>query len=249
MSSKDPTLDRINELNSTGVPHPFNCEYYAFVEDHNRLEREVHKVLRDYRENYQREFFKVDCAKAINIIRDQANSQGALKYEQVFYVSPEELMVERQRREEILELEKENIERLVREQKLRKEEEEKQQKANLAEMELHNLQVQKSQLIEKINSVEKSIRTWIVLLIAGAAASAFYGAMNLAIFSISAAVVVLLSRSLFTSRDRVKLKETESNINQKQNIKINKPSPIILTFILIGGIVWFFYIFLMISLA
>ena len=116
-------------------------------------------------------------------------------------------------------------------------------------MELHSLQVQKNQLIEKINSVEKSITIWVVLLIAGAAASAFYGAMNLAIFSISAAVVVLFSRSLFTSRDRAKLKETESNITQKQNIKINKPSPIIFTLILIGGIVWFFYIFLFISLA
>jgi len=241
MSSKDPTLDRINELNSTGVPHPFKCEYYAFVEDHDRLERVVHEVLRDDRENYQREFFKVDCAKAINIIRDQANSQGTLKYEQVFYISPEDLIVERQRREELLELEKESIERLVREQNLQKEEEEKQQEANAAKMELQNLQTEKSQLIEKYNSTKKSIITWAILLVAGAVVAAFYEAVNIALYSIAAAVFVLLCGYLVENSKRVKLRELEKKIIQKQVLRKTKPIPLILTLVLICGIVWFYF--------
>ena len=34
-TSKDPTSNRINELNTTGVPYPFRCEYYAFVTNEN----------------------------------------------------------------------------------------------------------------------------------------------------------------------------------------------------------------------
>ena len=44
-SSKDPTSDRIQELNTTGVPYPFQCEYYAFVEDHIWLEKAVYIEL------------------------------------------------------------------------------------------------------------------------------------------------------------------------------------------------------------
>ena len=32
-STKDPTKDRVSELNQTGVPEPFKVEYYALVED------------------------------------------------------------------------------------------------------------------------------------------------------------------------------------------------------------------------
>ena len=113
MSTKDPTLDRIHELNSTGVPHAFKCEYYAFVDNHDQLERIVHNVLHDDRANNQREFFSLDCAKAINIIRDQANLQSAFKYEQIFYISPDDLITERRQRAKQLELEKEDVKRLV----------------------------------------------------------------------------------------------------------------------------------------
>ena len=37
-SQKDPTTDRVNELNQTGVPEPFKVEYYAFVGDENKFE-------------------------------------------------------------------------------------------------------------------------------------------------------------------------------------------------------------------
>ena len=32
-SSKDPTTDRVSELNQTGVPQPFKVEYYSLVEN------------------------------------------------------------------------------------------------------------------------------------------------------------------------------------------------------------------------
>ena len=42
-SKKDPTTDRVSELNQTGVPEPFKVEYYAFVEDEDYLEQRVHE--------------------------------------------------------------------------------------------------------------------------------------------------------------------------------------------------------------
>jgi len=82
-SKKDPTVDRINELNQTGVPEPFKVEYYAFVEDADYLERMVHEELAAQRSNNNREFFSVDCIEAIRTTRNWANQHSALKYEQI----------------------------------------------------------------------------------------------------------------------------------------------------------------------
>jgi hypothetical protein len=56
-SKKDPNEDRRQELYSTGVPEPYNVEYYAFVEDHDDLEKAVHNHLSNQRPNREREFF------------------------------------------------------------------------------------------------------------------------------------------------------------------------------------------------
>ena len=82
-SKKDPTTDRVNELNQTGVPEPFKVEYYAFVEDEDYLERVVHQKFASQRPNKNREFFNVETHEAINAIRLLANQTSALKYEQV----------------------------------------------------------------------------------------------------------------------------------------------------------------------
>ena len=82
-SKKDPTTDRVNELNQTGVPEPFKVEYYAFVEDEDYLERVVHEELASQRPNKNREFFSVKLQDAIRTIRDVAKQQSALKYEQI----------------------------------------------------------------------------------------------------------------------------------------------------------------------
>ena len=90
-SKKDPTTDRVNELNQTGVPEPFKVEYYAFVEDEDYLERVVHQKFASKRPNKNREFFSLDCVEAIDAIRQLSEVKAKIKYEEVYYVTPEEI--------------------------------------------------------------------------------------------------------------------------------------------------------------
>jgi len=99
-SSKDPRQDRVNELNHTGVPHPFRVEYYAFVEDEGGIERWLHSYFDVHRPNKAREFFQIGVAEAIVAVRDAANLRGGIKYEEVFYVSQDELKARRRKDEE-----------------------------------------------------------------------------------------------------------------------------------------------------
>ena len=117
-SKKDPTTDRVNELNQTGVPEPFKVEYYAFVEDEDYLERAVHAKLHQYRPNKNREFFKIDCLVGIKTIQELSEYRGSIKFEEVFYVSPEELAKIRAEQEKQKEIERLEMERLVKEQEL-----------------------------------------------------------------------------------------------------------------------------------
>ena len=88
LSTKDPTIDRTNQLSKeTGVPEPFKCEYYAFVGDERGLEQRVHKELDKKRPNKQKEFFEVTVPLAISTIRRLADSFGGIKYEESFYKS------------------------------------------------------------------------------------------------------------------------------------------------------------------
>lgn len=97
-SKKDPTTDRVSELNQTGVPEPFKVEYYAFVEDEDYLEQRVHSYFNTKRPNKNREFFSVGCAEAIDTIRRLSNTYSKIKYEEVFYIHPEEIArIEKQR--------------------------------------------------------------------------------------------------------------------------------------------------------
>lgn len=47
---KDPSI-RAQELNSTGVPHPYTVDYEILVDDPYTLEQKVHRRLKDFREN------------------------------------------------------------------------------------------------------------------------------------------------------------------------------------------------------
>lgn len=94
-STKDPTKDRVSELNQTGVPEPFKVEYYALVEDETYLEQKVHDFYRSQRPNMNREFFTIDCAEAINTIRNLAEHDAQIKYEEVFYTSEEKIELAR----------------------------------------------------------------------------------------------------------------------------------------------------------
>lgn len=108
-SKKDPTTDRVNELNQTGVPEPFKVEYYAFVEDEDYLEKAVYRKFASKRPNKNREFFRVDCVEAIDAIRQLSEPKAKIKLEETYYVSPEELkrFAEKREQEERIREEKE----------------------------------------------------------------------------------------------------------------------------------------------
>lgn len=88
-SERDPSIYRRTELETTGVPTPFKVEYYAFVDDHNLVERKAHDALSQFRNSSNREFFSCPIPKAIYEIRLIGANQ--LKFEQIYYKSPEEL--------------------------------------------------------------------------------------------------------------------------------------------------------------
>ena len=67
----DP-VRRASELYDTSAPEPFVIEYYAFVEDHDYVERIVHEKLATKRPNPAREFFFVTVEEAIERIRQLA---------------------------------------------------------------------------------------------------------------------------------------------------------------------------------
>ncbi len=51
---------RIKNLDTTGVPLPFECYFAAEVKDHNEVEKKLHKTFTDKRVRDSREFFRVD---------------------------------------------------------------------------------------------------------------------------------------------------------------------------------------------
>jgi hypothetical protein len=51
---------RMKELQTTGVPEKFVCEYAALVENSSSLEKELHEFLSEYRTSSNREFFTMD---------------------------------------------------------------------------------------------------------------------------------------------------------------------------------------------
>jgi len=85
-STKDPTKDRLNELNrETGTPENYKCEYYVFVGDEHGLEMHMHKVFAAFRPQNNKEYFEVNILEAINRIRDEAPKFGGIKYEEIYY--------------------------------------------------------------------------------------------------------------------------------------------------------------------
>ena len=50
--------DRMRQLDSTGVPRAFNCEYAAIVKDPYKIEQALHTAFGDFRVRANREFFE-----------------------------------------------------------------------------------------------------------------------------------------------------------------------------------------------
>jgi len=61
--------NRLNGLNTTGVPLPFECLFACEVDDCNLVEDALHKAFYPNRINPKREFFKIDPEQAIVILR------------------------------------------------------------------------------------------------------------------------------------------------------------------------------------
>ena len=61
--------NRMNELNTTGVPFPFDCLFACEVDDCKLVENSLHKAFYPYRVNPKREFFEIDPEQAIVILR------------------------------------------------------------------------------------------------------------------------------------------------------------------------------------
>lgn len=67
--TKRTARERANELYTTGVPEPFEIAHEFPCEDHERLEREIHKKLADHRNNPDREFFRYPADDALQTLR------------------------------------------------------------------------------------------------------------------------------------------------------------------------------------
>jgi hypothetical protein len=72
-STKDPSL-RVQELNTTGLPHPFCVEYDALVVGPREVEQAVHAHLKSHHE--AKEFFRVTVHTAVSAIRAVIAAQG-----------------------------------------------------------------------------------------------------------------------------------------------------------------------------
>ncbi len=65
---------RVQQLSSsTSLPHPFVLLHAEEVEDCDLAERKVHELLKEYRENKRREFFRIGVAQAIELVKDVAS--------------------------------------------------------------------------------------------------------------------------------------------------------------------------------
>ena len=64
-TTKDPQL-RANELHTTGVPQPYTVLYYKYVEDHEMVESYLHEKFAAFRENTNREFFRLSLKVVVD---------------------------------------------------------------------------------------------------------------------------------------------------------------------------------------
>ena len=67
-TQEDPQL-RMDDLYSTGVPLPFDCELAMEVDDAAKVESILHETFESHRVNPRREFFEMDALNAASILR------------------------------------------------------------------------------------------------------------------------------------------------------------------------------------
>ena len=109
-SDRDPTEFRVNELYTTGVPQPFKVEYFAYVEDHHRLEKVLHSRFDSQRINSGREFFQISVEEVVVVLRQSAKVLA----DRLFYKSEKEIQEEKNKLEQL----KKNKEKLIYEKEI-----------------------------------------------------------------------------------------------------------------------------------
>jgi len=75
--------DRLAQLNSTGVPSPFDVSACFLVKNPTKTEKQIHSILDNYRNNQNREFFELSPQKALSesisiILSDLCGNNGSL---------------------------------------------------------------------------------------------------------------------------------------------------------------------------
>lgn len=69
MTTHEDVKVRMAQLYTSGVPFPFQCVYAARVSNHEKVEKALHIAFGPNRPNSKREFFEIDAAQAIAIIK------------------------------------------------------------------------------------------------------------------------------------------------------------------------------------
>ncbi len=62
-------MRRIQDLDWTNIPLPFQCYYAAIVKDSSFVERQIHSIFADNRIRSNREFFKVNPERVVAAIK------------------------------------------------------------------------------------------------------------------------------------------------------------------------------------
>jgi hypothetical protein len=90
--------NRMLQLDTTGVPLPFECYYAARVNDQKKVEKALHEAFGDHRVRKTREFFRLDPYKAKVILELVAEQEVTPKSDVVADASDEEALVEARKR-------------------------------------------------------------------------------------------------------------------------------------------------------
>jgi hypothetical protein len=69
MTTHEDVKMRMAQIYTTGVPLPFECVYAARVANHEKVEKALHVAFGPDRVNPKREFFEIEAAQAIAIIK------------------------------------------------------------------------------------------------------------------------------------------------------------------------------------
>jgi len=68
-TTRHSVMTRMNELYSSGVPYPYECEYAVEVDDCTAVEKALHTAFHPNRVNPRREFFDIDPEQALAILK------------------------------------------------------------------------------------------------------------------------------------------------------------------------------------